>query len=41
MSDLNEKWKSRTANKFLSIKIKQIPNFAIGAGALTEDGFFK
>ena len=28
MSNLNEKCTSRNANKFLSIKIKQIPDFA-------------
>jgi len=40
MSNLNKKCKSRKANKFLSIKIKQIHDFAIGAGAITEDDFF-
>jgi len=41
MSNLNEKCTSRKANKFLSIKIKQIPDFAIATGAITEDDFSK
>ena len=40
-SNLNEKCKSRKANKYLSIKIKVIPDFSIVADAITEDDLLK